>query len=436
MKNQSCYIFPITIMFFLIVSIFLCHFQKYPHIKQIIYPAVICTKAITLNQYKWLTNNVKLHTIQKYWTKHDSSPHQLLPKNASESSIVFAISIVRESIEHVHLVNTFFSPYEIAYPPYIIKCGYHGIYRNKPMPTGGVYENVLFLWCKHGITFGHFMHDAVPGLISTPQEIINKSMIMCLYPNIDICEEVFDLLNIPKDKLIHSEDLCWYFAENLYMVYSTEPFNAYNIYSYPKLIEILKERTQANSIVGTRYIFLNRLPGKYRYISNFDEFFNQSIQAFPKYNWEKLQEKAMPLNDSAKFYASIKLLVAPSGSNIVHTIFMNGNYTTGVCIIQSDNLDWSNYLAALICGIWMNGIVNTYKHWDTDNEHNCTIPYAITSIRRLLHALEYGNWGEDYKNDMEEVFNFKGIFNLVNKNPNTHGQIFYHNGHRFREAPF
>ena len=414
-----------------IVVFLICSPPRKPHFKHIIYPAVKTKGIITLEQYKKMTNNVISHKIETFWTNHTSCPHQLLPKNATQTSIVFAISVVRESSELVHMVNTYCSPYEIAYPPNIIKCGYHGYVRKKQFPTAGSYENILYLWCKHGYTFGHFFHDSIPGIILTPQEIIDKSMLMILYPNQTLCEEILELIGIPKTKLIHRHPDCYYFAENLYLKYSTEPFNAYNIYSYPKLIQLLKEKTQANSIVGTRYLFLNRKPRKYRYISNFNEFFEVTTKAFPKYKWEKMQEVLRSMKDGAQFYASIKLLVAPSGSNIVHTVFMNGNYTTGVVIIQSDNLDWANYLGAFICGIWMNGIVNTYKHWDKSLNHNCTIQYGVTCIRRMLHALEYGNWGDDYQNDMEEVFDFKGIYKLIKEDPNNHLQIFYNGSHKF-----
>ena len=127
------------------------------------------------------------------------------------------------------------------------------------------------------------------------------------------------------------------------------------------------------------------------------------------------------------------MLVAPSGSNIIYSIFMNGNYTTGVCLIQSLHVDYANNMGALICEIWMIGFVNTFSHWDTSHEHNCTISYGITCIRRMLHALEYGSWGYNYQKDMAEVFDFPGIFKLVKQDPNTKLLIFYKKGYRFKE---
>ena len=249
------------------LSILLIAITSKPNFQEIFYPEVICTETITLEQYKKMTNNVKSHKIQTFWTKDPTSIHQLIPKNATKTTQLFARAVVRESSELVHMVNTFCSPYEVAYPPYIIRCGYHGKIINESFPTGGIYENILFLYSKHGSCFGHFMHDSVAGIILTPQEIIDKSMIMISFQNRTLYEEIFGYLNISKDKIIPTDNYSWYFAKNLYVKYPTEPHNAYNIYSYPKLIEILRDKTGANSIVGYRYIFFEQKTwGKSLYI--------------------------------------------------------------------------------------------------------------------------------------------------------------------------
>ena len=185
------------------------------------------------------------------------------------------------------MVNTFCSPLEVAYPPYIIRCGHHGKVMPDLFPTGGVYENILFLYSKHGITFGHFMHDSIAGIILVPQEIIDKSMILIAFQNRTVSEETFDLLNISKDKIIPTKNPSWYFAKNMYVKYPTEPHNAYNIYSYPKLIEKLREGTQVNSIIGTRYLFLNRKPGIRRHISNMNEFYEETKKYFRTINGKR-----------------------------------------------------------------------------------------------------------------------------------------------------
>ena len=132
----------------------------------------------------------------------------------------------------------------------------------------------------------------------------------------------------------------------------------------------------------------------------------------------------------AKFIASIKFLVTPCGSNTLYMIFMNQNYTSGICLIQGSWVDFPNYINALNCGIWMNGFCNNFPHHYRRGIQTflCDIYYGVTCIKRLLYALEHGHWSDDSKNDMMEAFNFSELYEIARKDPTNTSLVVFSNG--------
>ena len=118
----------------------------------------------------------------------------------------------------------------------------------------------------------------------------------------------------------------------------------------------------------------------------------------------------------SKTFATFKLLVAPSGSNTVNMLYMNRNFTTGLCLIYSYAADFAILANALLAEIWTNGFCNYWDQFDADSIHNCDVYYGITCIRRLLYALSFHKWPDSTYDDMKEAFDFPTIYNMTREN--------------------
>ena len=378
---------------------------------------------ITSIPYKFdKKDSLKTRIIQfhKYleWANYTNSYHILCPNNATYAQFFFTPVLAREFSTFLHLENAYCSPIkEIATQNHLIR-----FFKNletfetnkKPFIEDG-YKNIIFLYSSWGNIFGHFIHDSLATLLKMPKDLIEKSMIMISFDYKVACQ-YFELFNISKDKILYKKN-SWYFAKNLYLHYPFESCFGYMSITFPKLISILREKTGVNKIIGYRYIFSNRPKYASRHVDNLEELFNLTKCQFPEYDWEIDKNlNYCNLNEISHAFATFKLLVAPSGSNTVNMIYMNRNYTTGICLIHSNAADYAIFAHVLVSELWANGFCNSWGQHQYGTTNNCDIPYGLTCIHRILYALKFKNWPNSTFNDMKEAFDFPTINALAKKN--------------------
>ena len=276
------------------------------------------------------------------------------------------------------------------------------------------YEQAIFLFTQYPM-FGHLIHDCLPGLIGIPKDIVDKSIVILPYFFNKIALQYLPLFGIPKNRIVAEKDHL-YFAENLYMFYTWENIQGYYPQSFIQLAVFLKNKLGVNKIKGTRYIFLNRPKGKTRSVVNMEKFYNETIKIFPDYHWEISQNFCYEnVSIVSKEFASYKFLIIPSGSNVNNAIYMNDNFQSFVCLIQSFIADIANYQLFLSLKIITIGFNHMIQHY-WGPPFTCNISYGINCIRRLLYIKEHGKWPSDTFKDMRLVFNLKEIQRLFIKN--------------------
>ena len=357
--------------------------------------------------------NVYRKKISIHWTTLNSSYLLLTPINCSESSS-YVSSFCREYSTFVHLKNVYCtSARAIATETSQIRVYPAELKLTKQLPTKTAYENIVFLYSEYALNFGHFFTDTLPVLACLPNEIIKKSKIMVSF-HIDYAQNFLALFDIPREQIIYDMDY-WYFAKNLYLYYPLEPRSAFNVYSFPKMINYIKNKLDLNSIKGYRYVLSNKPKGVHRHIHNIYDFLSLLQREFPKYTWEFYDFQPENLTKLARTVASFKLWCAPSGSMMHNMVFMNSNYTSGVCLISSKRIDYANYAVVSQQYIWINGISSTAGI--ADKRGFCVdMFYGETCIRRLLYALEYKSWPSDTFNDMRGVVNFDYLMPIMKEN--------------------
>ena len=348
-----------------------------------------------------------------YYPDYNSSYTQLITKNSTKSICFYSSAVGREYSRYVHLTNAFCtSAKAVGKGETLYWIG--TAYFTKQLPTCGIYDSIVFLYSPWGNIFAHWIQDCLPALLFIPSEIINRSKIMISFKP-EPAMTWLKYFGINYSQIIYKRK-AWCYTKNLYMYYSIDPVHGLTIHSFAKLRDFLRNRFQVDSIKATRYVFSNKKRHEARSISNLEEFLEYTKENLPQYNWEWDDWDYSLLSNVAQVVASIKILVAPSGSKIFYEIFMNQDYQCGICLISSMYMDCPNYALGLAYKIWQIGYCHNVTHWIT--WWPCDIEFGFTCVKRLLHAVEYGYWPEDTFEDMKEVFDMNKIFEDSKKNVN------------------
>ena len=338
-----------------------------------------------------------------YFPSYNSSYSQLIDKNATKSGFFYYSAVAREYGRFIHLKQVYCTSEKAISKDGIVYKFLTMIY-TKQLPTACAYDHIVFLYSPWGNIFAHWLQDCLPVLFLVPQEILNKSKIMVSFKNY---RPWFDLFNISDSQVIYDLDH-FYFAENLYFYNSVDSINGLCIHSFNKLVSFLKDKFELNKIKATRYVFSNKEKNEMRSIANLNEFYEKAQEVFPQYKWDWDKWDHNDLKGLAQTVASIKILVSPSGSKLYNSIYMNFNYTTGICIINSNKIDSPNYAMGLSLGIWQIGYTHKYEHYA--KWWNCSIPYGLICLKRLLYVVDHGKWPNDTFDQMKEVFNLTKLF--------------------------
>ena len=348
-----------------------------------------------------------------HWSQLNSSYMFLTPINCSES-FSYVSNFIREYATYVHLKNVFCtSRRAIATKNAQIRLYPQSPQLKSQLPTAGILESVVFIYSEFAIGFGHCFTDAFPALVCIPQEIIEKSKIMiCLEPKYS--QPYLDVLGIPKSKIIYDMK-SWYFANNLYLYYAKEARSSLNVYSFPKLVDVLRNKLGVENITGTRYVFTNKPKGVHRHIHNINQFIDLIKLEHPQFPWEYADFSPSNLTRLSHEIASYKLWCAPSGSMMHNIVYMNRNKKCGVCLISSRRIDYANYGVASQMNLWLNAISSTARI-DDKRGFSVDLYYGSTCIRRLLYAMKNGKWPDDTFQDMKGLVDYPYVKKLLEQN--------------------
>ena len=346
-----------------------------------------------------------------YFPTYNSSYSQIVSKNSTRSVCFYSSSIAREYVRYVHMTNAFCSSAKaVAKGDTIFWIGSQ--YFLDQLPTAGYYENIVFLYSPWGNIFAHWLQDCLPALLFIPHDIIEKSKIMISFKP-EAAMQWLSLFNINESQILYDMD-SWYYADNIYMYYSLDPISGLLLHSFAKLKDYLREKFNVNDIKASRFVFSNKNKNEWRSISNMNEFMEYVRENLPNYKWEYEEWNYSCLSCLAQNIATYKILISPPGSKLYYQIFMNPNFQCGICMISSLLIDGPNYGLGLAYEIWQIGFCNKFDHFARWKP--CNIYYGLTSIKRLLHAVENGKWPENTFEDMREVFNLTEIFNESKNN--------------------
>ena len=403
-------------LFFLIISLYIINLNAHLVFSSFsTIPELTCRFVNTSFFKKVVSVNSKTVYYYKdfiYYPTYNSSYTQLVTRNTKLFSCFYKSSVGREFSRFVHVKDAFCTGQEM------VAANGNYLFLNDIMNIQSIefsnlsYEHLLFLYSPWSHTFGHFLQDCLPALLCIPQDIVNKSMIMVNFDRKG-AEDWLSLFDISPSRIVVEDR--WVHADNLYLYYQREPILASNIYSFQKVIVHLRKRLKVENIKATKYYIINKPPKKARYILNFDHLCKVVKQRFNQFDWNIEIAGYSNITKTSLLFAETKVLVSPSGSILMNSIFMKRNYTCGIIAINSLDIDYPNFGLGITIEIWQIMVKSFgFNHF---SQIRCNIQKCITAITRVLYALEHQKWPKGTFKDMEEAFDLPAIFARARTNP-------------------
>ena len=219
--------------------------------------------------------------------------------------------------------------------------------------------------------FGHWVHDFLACLIMIPRPVyINVPIIT--YRVLPSVRQMLEVIGVPKENIVNIWRPARYvYVQELYSVIGPGNSN----YAFGKrlkdTVQLLQKVLPLPPLKPTVFLFKNRFQGERRYVNNFQELFNMSVQLYPQYNWKYDTERVYDIFRTSKLYHTVLCLIAPTGSNSLNLIFMQPN--TIYLNLMSKWIDSCVITSTVSCD------VHLVVLYDKTNSHWCRTTWNFSS---------------------------------------------------------
>ena len=267
---------------------------------------------------------------------------------------------------------------------------------NRPSPirdTVACYENVVFPLIKWNGNFGHWIHDALAGLIWIPQWVWDLNPVIVAKHNPVVVNYTLKSIGVDIDKVqvVHFDDK-FVFARNGYISAGYELTHGLGVETFPVMREKFAKYYKLESIKPADYICINKKPNEYRYVKNLDEIFTR-LKAETNLDWKMLENDFSDMFKVAKTFAAAKILVAPVGSIIFNALYMKPK--TGVMMIEGNLADYPCFKLCYLLNMWCIGYNNGNIGHESYGGGNADVSKAIKYTKMVIYAVDNGRWPDN-----------------------------------------
>ena len=269
----------------------------------------------------------------------------------------------------------------------------HMQYQNLEATFAGYYDEVISVGSVHSYgNWGHSLQDFFNALFVIPQEIIQRSRIVPGF--LPVLTEILDVYNVSRSQVIQmSIDDC-IFARIVHTITPSAYVSCYSMFSM-KLKNLIFHKYQLDLYKPHLYCFMNRNKGEFRYINNFDEIYNYTVNQYPNISFIKLPDNLHSVKENAIRFAKIKFLFSPTGSNLVKTYFMHNN----TVIVSAGSYDFFRYYddsvisSAIFTDVFFLQLKSPLKHF-TREVINISVDLCFKYINIGIYCSLNGHWPE------------------------------------------
>ena len=289
----------------------------------------------------------------------------------------------------------------------------------KPEPPPGptnvtnIYENIVIVPLMFETSYGHWINDCLAALLWIPQWVWSlkpvfvsklfspswKLFIMAIGLN-DI--EIVDYTNE------------FVYAENIFVCKAAEQWHGFSFHSFFDLKKKFYDYFHLDRVTPDHYYFMNKEVGR-RHFVNLKDILDLAIKQ-TNLNWHFLDQKEYIFSRIPVVFATIRILVCPSGSISFNCLFMHNG--TGQVCLSSKLIDLPQLRMNAATQIWTICVTHS------EMLHYGTVGYAhaelvIINIKRIIYTVQHQKYPP---NDLYPCFDKEFA-----------KEIFYHYGDNFTD---
>lgn len=284
---------------------------------------------------------------------------------------------------------------------------------SKPMQIVGNFDIGVY-YVQHFWQWGHLIHDFATSMLYLPRDLCKKHFVILPTPvGYDITNEWLKFLGF-NATLFQMKREHQVFVKTLYFVTGGHWAHSVTIGGLPKVRSYVHQKLHLTNIKPRKFCAFNRNT-RWKTIKDFGllcHTLRKQVKIDEGQEWICGVPQVSTIEESAKEWQDIKVLVAPCGSQVYNTIYMQEK--TGLLLFYSKN-DQPNTMLCLTFKLYMLGISFPYPA----NEQfmfELDLPTVVANVQRLIYVVNNGRWptivstrpafvsGKDYIDD--EPLNF------------------------------
>ena len=238
-----------------------------------------------------------------------------------------------------------------------------------------------------------------------PDSIVNIANIIIPSKSIKQVDYLFNIL-FPNSDIIRLSQREYIYVDNFYTVFN--PAAGIQHYSFGILdcAKRIKNKFNLTKYSAHLYACSNRGARYSRHIQNFDEIFNQIKTSFSIYKWYYLIDDIFNYSQRFKEWSQIKILLAPTGSNLVLSFLMQEE--TGICLISGNRFDWEVVAITQVSNIFLFYVpFKNIKHFSPGAKNILNINIVLETLSDTIYAVENKKWKEE---TVKQNKNFKRCY--------------------------
>ena len=244
------------------------------------------------------------------------------------------------------------------------------------------YKYAFYIPMPYRGAYGHWFTDALAGLVFLPKWVWDTNPVYICLVDPDRVRFTLSLIDINNVNILSTQD--YVFCENLFILTGIEAWHTFGMHTNLILKKKFREKLELDKIEPVNYIFHNKEPGRPRHFTNFDDVVMAAKEA-TGLEWKTLSTPFSKRVEFAREFASIKILVTPSGSIAFNTIYMKDGM--GMISLFADSIDFPQVFFCHTIRIWNIGIIHeNIKHFGGPDKGN--LEKIIENIKRMLYTIE------------------------------------------------
>ena len=250
------------------------------------------------------------------------------------------------------------------------------------------YKYVVFIPMFIWYSFGHWMNDGLPTLISMPQWVWSLNPVIICPADYGLVQEHINAVGLGHLQLLGSPNY-YIYAEHLFVAKAFEGWNGYGLHAYPKLKEIFFKYYNLSTIKPENYYYINKKKGEWRYFENMD-LLMETAKNVTHLPWTKFENHCKERERWARTFASIKIIVIPCGSIAFNGVFMHDG--TGMLTLMANKIDFPQLRFTYFAKIWTIGVMHMSIH-HYGGAGKADIERCIKALLLVIYAVDHQRYG-------------------------------------------